>query len=54
MVKLSRPLSPEQNKNLQIRQTRREILDKVWTMIVILGLLTLAVYGVVIQILHHP
>jgi hypothetical protein len=54
MGKSQLPLGYDQIKTIQQSQTRREILDKVWTVLVIGGLLAVVVYSIVIQILHHP
>ena len=54
MGKFHRPLGLDQIKTIQQRKTRREILDKAWTILIIGGLLALFIYNVVIQILHHP
>lgn len=42
------------SKNTKQHLTRHEIFDKAWTILVILGLAFLIVYGIVTQILHHP
>jgi hypothetical protein len=53
MVK-SLPLpSPDQMKITQMHQARRKIIDKVWSILVIVALLTLIGYSIVIQISHH-
>lgn len=42
------------SKNPRQYLTRHKVFDKIWTILVILGLAFMIVYGIVIQILHHP
>lgn len=41
-------------KNTKQHLTRHDVFDKIWTFLVILGLASVIVYSLVIQILHHP
>lgn len=42
------------SKNGKQHRVSREFVDKIWTILMILGLVSVIGYGVVIQILHHP
>lgn len=54
MPKSARSTHSGHHKTILSRQSYREILEKVWTLMVILGLLAFVGYTIVIQILHHP
>lgn len=41
-------------KNTKQNLIRHEVFDKIWIILVILGLAFMIVSGIVIQILHHP
>jgi len=42
------------SKSLKQLLPRHEVFDKIWTILVILGLASVIVYSLVIQFLHHP
>lgn len=42
------------SKNAKQHMTRRELFDRIWTILVILGLVSMIGYSIVTQILHHP
>ena len=42
------------SKYTKQRLTQYEVFDKIWIILVILGLAFMIVSGIVIQILHHP
>jgi hypothetical protein len=46
--------TPIFSKNTKQHLTRHEISDKIWTILVILGLASAIIYSLLIQILHHP
>jgi polyferredoxin len=54
MSKSSHPLSSDQIESLQKNQARREILDKIWSWIIIFILVAVIMYGIAIQLLSHP
>lgn len=39
---------------LKIRPTRKEILENIWSVVIILMIVGVVGYGIYIQILHHP
>jgi uncharacterized BrkB/YihY/UPF0761 family membrane protein len=41
-------------KNKKQHLTQHEVFDKIWTILVVLRLAIMIVYGIVIQILHPP
>lgn len=54
MPKSSRPLTHEQMKITKDRQARRKLIDRIWTAVVIAGVIGVAIYSIVVQISHHP
>ena len=54
MRRIARPQKRAPFQEIKIRPTRKEILEKAWSVFLVAILLAILSFSIYIQILHHP